>query len=653
MQGASGNRSRDRKSSFPMISVKEALDIVLREAQPLPLAPTNLYEVSSGAILAADAVAPDPLPPFPASIMDGYAVISADTIGKAPVVLEVLGRVTAGVDADSIELKPGQCTYITTGAKLPRGADAVIKVEDTAAAEGDASVVNESETHVTILVEVKVGNSIRPIGYDIKQGEVVLKAGDRITPAEVGLLATCGISSVSLVASPVVGVLSTGDELVEPGEPLSGGLIRDTNRSTLLAYVKTQGATALDLGIARDTDGGLKAALTSALERCDIIVTSGGVSMGEKDLLKPLLESLGTIHFGRMNMKPGKPTTFATVEVNGRKKLVLGVPGNPVSCLVTSHLLCSPAIKRMRGYSVEDSKHCQVEVRLQESLKLDPERPEYHRAMVSWSGSGADGHLIGTSTGPQASCRLLSCRGANALLCLPTGTGSLPKGTTVAAILIDDLPPTKGGPFHTVASGTNTIAAAVQTMTQAHAHTHDHGHSHGHGHGSCQHTTEIKAALLTVSDRASSGTYSDLAGPAMATALKAGAESGAFSITIVETKIVPDEAKDIEAAIKHWVDDLAVDLIITSGGTGFGRRDRTPEAIKPLLDREAPGVVHAIYQTGLQHTPLAVMSRPVAGTRGNTFIVTLPGSVKAVKENMGALVPLIPNIVRLLQGHEC
>ncbi|KAG5179608.1 MoeA N-terminal region-domain-containing protein [Tribonema minus] len=613
------SRGRGRESSFPMISVDEAIAMVLEEAEALPPVTMPLADVPMGSTLSADAVAPDPLPPFPASIMDGYAVVAADTAeasANGGCVLEVVARITAGVDAAAITVGPGQCAYITTGAKLPKGADAVVKVEDTQAMAGDASLMDADEKTVRILKGVAAGTSIRPIGSDIAQGEVVLTAGTRVTPAEVGLLATCGIATVTITPLPVVGIMSTGDELVEPGESISGGMIRDSNRATLLAFVKAQGATAVDLGIVRDVAGGLEEALKDALQRCDVVVTSGGVSMGEADLIKPLLEQMGTLHFGRICMKPGKPTTFATVP--GEKKLVLAMPGNPVSCLVTSHLFCAPAMRRLSGQARHLCMHSQVQVVLAETLKLDPERPEYHRAVVTWDSS--QNALLANSTGPQASCRLLSMRGSNALLCLPAASGVAAAGSLVTALLIGDIPPPSAPArcFHARAAGASAAEA-------------QHG-SHDHAHGASGVRTVMTVALLTVSDRASQGVYEDLSGPAMAKCLT---------------------AEDIQACIMEWCDVAKVDLILTSGGTGFGRRDLTPEAIAPLLQRHAPGIVHAIYQAGLKHTPLAVLSRPVAGTRGNTLVVTLPGSVKAVNENMTALVPLLPRIVNLLQGNEC
>ncbi|CAM9235871.1 unnamed protein product [Ectocarpus sp. 4 AP-2014] len=708
MQG----RLRERESPFPMIPVDEAIGEVLKQATPLEAVTLSLADIPLGSVLAVDVTAPEPLPPFPASTMDGYAVVASDGEG----VLEVVGRITAGVDPDSIQVSTGQCAYITTGAKLPRGADAVVKVEDTAAADGeDPTTFSAEEKSVRILKGVRAAQSVRPVGHDITEGATVLRAGEVIQAAEIGLLATVGVADAPVIPRPRVGVMSTGDELVEPGEKISGGFIRDSNRATLLAAVASMGGVPVDLGIVKDKEATLKGAVEAALEQCDVLVTSGGVSMGEADLLKPILESLGTVHFGRIRLKPGKPTTFATTAGGGgddggggpaRPRLIFALPGNPASSLVCSHLFVAPALRRMRGYALPDCMPTQVDARLTAPLRLDSVRPEYHRAVVSWNSIA--GRFDAASTGNQMSCRLLSMKSANALLCVPRGEGELAAGQQLPAILIGELPPPSGvGCFHAkaIALATGKTPSPVSPLTAAgengpgggggggptgyvsfppsppaerkkggaanraanggggvsppapsgecgsaccQGHS-NHGHAHGKGSGARR--THVNACLLTVSDRASQGVYEDLSGPAMRQVLEN--KELAFDTTVVDTLVVPDEPEEIQAAVKKWCDDSSIDLVLTSGGTGFGRRDLTPEAIRPLLHREAPGVVHAIYQGGLKFTPLAVLSRPVAGTRNNTLVVTLPGSVKAVKENLGSLVPLLPRIVNLLKGNPC
>ena len=411
-------------SPYPMLAVPDALALVLDQAVPLPPESVPLTN-ALGRILAADVHATGPLPPFPASIKDGYAVVAGDGPGIYPVV----GAATAGHLPD-FTLQPGQVAYITTGAPVPDGADAVVMVEETDPREDD---------RVHIRAAAKPGQDIRPVGVDVADGEVVLRKGDRLGPAEIGLLATVGVAQASVCGRPLVALLSTGDELVEPRAALGPGQIRDSNRYTLMAAVQAAGGIPFDLGISGDSQAHLAQRIRNGLRDADVLLTSGGVSMGELDLIKPLLEESGTVHFGRIRMKPGKPLTFATVDVDGRRKLVFGLPGNPVSSLVTFYLMAVPALRKMAGWT--DPHLTRVQAHLAQPLTLDPERPEYHRATLRWShdlNDGAGGFMA-ASTGSQASSRLLSMRTANALLELPERAGTLPAGAVVDALLIGDL----------------------------------------------------------------------------------------------------------------------------------------------------------------------------------------------------------------------
>ena len=412
------------KSPYPMLPVPEALAIVLRETTVLPPVEIPLGECG-GHVLAGDVVAKEPLPPFAASVKDGYAVVAADGPGEYP----LAGEVRAGVLAD-FRVTPGTVAYITTGAPMPEGADAVVMVEET------ESLPAGPEPRVRIGRAVKSGDDVRPIGVDIAPGQLLLAAGEEIGASEVGLLATAGMAQVRVYARPRVAVLATGDELAEPGEPLRPGQIRDSNRWMLLEAVRETGATPVDMGAARDREVELSERLQAAIDGCDVVVTSGGVSMGDMDLIKPLLEGKGTIHIGRLFMKPGKPLTFATIESNGAIKLVFGLPGNPVSSLVTFNLLVVPALRKMMGYAHPEGRR--VQATLAQEVSLDPERPEYHRAVLTWDGSlneGAGGYRA-VSTGSQVSSRLLSMRSANALLELAAGQGKMAEGTVVSALLI-------------------------------------------------------------------------------------------------------------------------------------------------------------------------------------------------------------------------
>ncbi len=414
------------ESTYPMLPVADALALILAQAAPLPPVTVTLA-AAQGRILAADILAQDALPPFPASVKDGYAVVAADGPGDYPVV----GAATAG-RLPTFTVMPGTVAYITTGAPLPAGADAVVMVEETEPLAGDPQ-------RVRIRARVQSRADVRPIGYDVAAGAMVLPAGTRLGPAEIGILATVGEVEVPVYPQPKVALLSTGDELVDPGQPLRPGQIRDSNRATLRAVVAAAGGEPVDLGIARDDQADLDARIRAGLSAADMLVTSGGVSMGELDYVKTLLETAGVVHFGRLRMKPGKPLTFATVAAGGRVRLAFGLPGNPVSSLVTFYLLGVPALRKLAGWPDPHLKR--IRVFLAQPLPLDSYRPEYHRAILAWDAQADDGRggLVAHSTGNQASSRLLSMRSANALLELPQGEGILPVGAAVSALLIGEL----------------------------------------------------------------------------------------------------------------------------------------------------------------------------------------------------------------------
>jgi gephyrin len=425
---APGAANPGTESRYAMLSVGDALAIVLAQAQTLAAVTVPLPD-ALGRVLAEPVIARDPLPPFAASIKDGYAVCAADGPGDYPVV----GEATAG-RMPAFAVTPGSVAYITTGAPLPPGADAVVMVEET-----QSLPLRNGVPRVRIGKQVAPGADVRPIGYDVTVGEEVLAAGVRLGAAELGLLATVGQAEVAVVRTPRVAVLSTGDELSDLGTPLLPGKIRDSNRTTLLAAVAAAGGEPIDLGIAPDDRAVLTAQLEQGLAAADIVVTSGGVSMGNLDYIKPLLEQRGVVHFGRLLMKPGKPLTFATVAVEGQQKLVFGLPGNPVSSLVTFYLLAVPAIRKLGGTA--DPMLHRVRAVLAQPLALDPDRPEYHRVLLHWDpeAKAGQGAFVATTTGSQASSRLLSMRSANALLELPQGRGELPGGSAVDALLIGDL----------------------------------------------------------------------------------------------------------------------------------------------------------------------------------------------------------------------
>jgi molybdopterin molybdotransferase len=317
-----------------MIEPAEALAIVLAKTRRLGPVEVALLDAVGGAL--AEPVASDiDLPPFDKSAMDGYAVRSAD-VARVPADLEVVEELPAGA-APTRALEPGTCAKIMTGAPVPPGADAVVRVEDTGPAPGG---------RVRILRVRPDRPNICARGEDVRRGQVVLEAGHVLRPEEVGLLASVGRLRVRIFRRPRVAVLATGDEIVDPSAVPGPGQIRNANSWSLLACCRRAGVPADDLGVARDDPADLRAKITAGLQR-DVLLVSGGVSMGEWDFVPGVFEATGVaIHFTSVRMKPGKPTVFATS--GGRA--IFGLPGNPVSTLVAFRLFVWPCLRAMMGH---------------------------------------------------------------------------------------------------------------------------------------------------------------------------------------------------------------------------------------------------------------------------------------------------------------
>ncbi|XP_059505219.1 gephyrin isoform X16 [Stegostoma tigrinum] len=442
---------RHRMSPFPLTSMDKAFITVLEMTPVLGTEIIN-YRDGMGRVLAQDVFAKDNLPPFPASVKDGYAVRAADGPGDR----FIIGESQAG-EQPTQTVMPGQVMRVTTGAPIPCGADAVVQVEDTELIrESDDHdvllIMGTEELEVRILTQARPGQDIRPIGHDIKRGECVLAKGTHMGPSEIGLLATVGVTEVEVHKFPVVAVMSTGNELLNPEDELTPGKIRDSNRSTLLATIQEHGYPTINLGIVGDNPDDLLNALNEGISRADIIITSGGVSMGEKDYLKQVLDIdlHAQIHFGRVFMKPGLPTTFATLDIDGIRKIIFALPagaveadgdvgseGNPVSAVVTCNLFVIPALRKMQG--ILDPRPTIIKARLSCDVKLDP-RPEYHRCILTWHHQ--EPLPWAQSTGNQMSSRLMSMRSANGLLMLPPKTEQyveLHKGEVVDVMVIGRL----------------------------------------------------------------------------------------------------------------------------------------------------------------------------------------------------------------------
>lgn len=398
-----------------MVSVEEALDIILQHTPVLDSEEVPLSQ-AMGRVLAEDIHALEDIPSGPRSAVDGYAVRSDDTSPQR----RVTERVTAG-HTPVVPVSPGTAVQVMTGVLLPEGADAVVMVEDT----------RELDQMVLVQRRVQPWENVHRPGQDLAAGQRILERGAIVGPAETGILATVGRVRVPVHRRPRVGVLATGDELVEVDQVPPPGSVRDSNRHALVAAAAEAGAAPISLGIVRDVEREQRERIRLGLEQVDVLVTSGGVSMGTRDLIKPILEELGRVHFGRVNFKPGKPLTFATVG----SKLVFGLPGFPVSSLVTFEVFVRPALRKMQGHT--RLHRPRVQVLLEHEVRPDPGRPEYQRAIVSWHAER--GCLTARTTGLQSSSRLMSMVGANALLLIPAGDRPLPAGQQVDAVLVGEI----------------------------------------------------------------------------------------------------------------------------------------------------------------------------------------------------------------------
>ncbi|MHB8612636.1 MAG: molybdopterin molybdotransferase MoeA [Candidatus Dormibacteraceae bacterium] len=417
-----------RASAYPLVDSGDAARLVLELTPVLGSQRIALVDCP-GRVLAQDLVAAAPLPAFPSSAVDGYALRAADA-GRS---LRVAGESAAGRPFER-SVEPGAAIRILTGGVLPEGADCVVMVEE----------VEVSGEVVRVPASLVAGQNFHKPGADLRAGERVLRAGTVLGAAEIGLAAALGLPELPVGRRPRVALLSTGDELVEVGKKPGRGQIPDSNRWALLAALRDAGAEVRLLGIGPDEPDALKQVVVDALAGSDVLVTSGGVSVGTHDLIKPLLESIGTVHVGRVKLKPGKPFTFATLDRGieeapssvagvgrgGGVRIAFGLPGFPVSSLVTFEVFVRPALRKMQGYA--QVQRPTLPVRLGYDARATADRTEYQRVTLRREGSD----LVAVSTGSQSSSRLMSLAGAHALVRIPPGDRGLSEGTIVEAMIL-------------------------------------------------------------------------------------------------------------------------------------------------------------------------------------------------------------------------
>jgi molybdopterin molybdotransferase len=389
-----------------MLSIAEARHVVAQNVAPLAAERVHVGD-ALGRVLAEDVAATHDVPPFSNSAMDGYAVRS----GPAGRALRVVDDARAGAPAQA-RVDADTAIRISTGAMVPEGADAVLQVE----------LVGVDGELITLRDDVAPGRNLRAPGEDMRAGATVLRAGTRLGPVELGVAATAGRADVLAGCRPRVAVVATGDELVPPGAPLAPGQIHDSNAISLAAQAARAGAEVLGTAHAPDNRDQTGAELAAALEQADVLVISGGVSVGPHDHVKPALEALGVEErFWRVALRPGKPTWFGT----RGDRLVFGLPGNPVSALVTFHLFVRPALLALQGAPFATPT---AQALLAEAVPRNPGRDEAVRVRLA---PGPDGRIRATPTGPQGSHQLTSLLGADALAIVTAGEGEAPAGTAV------------------------------------------------------------------------------------------------------------------------------------------------------------------------------------------------------------------------------
>jgi len=395
----------------PLLTVAEARERILDRVAALDSETVALPE-ARGRVLAEEIRSERDVPPFANSAMDGYAVRARDVAQASaaqPVRLRVLGEIRAGA-APPGSVQPQTALRIMTGAMIPDGSDAVVRVEDTAEHDGT----------VDVRVPVAAGTSLRAAGSDLHRGDLLATAGRVVTPGLIGVLASAGRAAVQCVRRPRVLVLTTGDELREPGEALGPGQITNTNRYTLLAAVQDAGGIVIDAGVARDERGDLIERLGAAGD-ADLVVTTGGVSMGAYDLVRGLLEEREAVTFWQVALRPGKPLMFATV---GGVPLI-GLPGNPVSTLVAFELFVRPALLKLQGRT--DLERPRLTAIAEEPLHNPPHLEQYFRGIARHDGA----RLLVRLTGDQGSHVLRSMADANCLIVVPLGTSEVAAGSPV------------------------------------------------------------------------------------------------------------------------------------------------------------------------------------------------------------------------------
>lgn len=408
------NNCYDDTKKPSLLTVEETLELVKNGIKHIENVQTQAIRDALGNTLAEDVISSINVPPHRNSAMDGYAIQSKDLENTGGIQLKVIGTSFAGAPFEG-KVSNTECIRIMTGAMMPEGSDAVVMQEDT---KRNDNVIEINNQH-------KAGQNVRHPGEDIQEGSVVLKAGKQISPADLGLLSSIGIAEVKTYRKPKIAFFSTGDELKSLGETLGPGDIYDSNRYTLHGMLKKMDVEIIDLGVIADDKALIQQTLEKAAQSADMILTSGGASVGEADYVSEILAEVGQVNFWKIAMKPGKPLAFGHIN----QTPYFGLPGNPVSVMATCYLFVQPAIEYLKGQ--KETHHLSLKAKCLNLLKKAPGRTDFQRGILK---QDENGELTVDTTGMQGSHILTSMSIANCFIVIPQQSGNIEAGETVEVL---------------------------------------------------------------------------------------------------------------------------------------------------------------------------------------------------------------------------
>ena len=401
------------------LSFEQALQRVQDSVSAIKARRSVTIREAIGCVLADDVTSPMDIPPFINSAMDGYAICSDDLTESGEINLKVIGKSFAGRPFEG-DIKAGKCVRIMTGAIVPQGADTVI-MQEHAVVDGDTIKINPDH---------QKGQNVRHPGDDFSTGDMIIKAGERLSPAKLGLLASVGVTQLNVVRTPVVAFFSTGDELKGVGETLKPGDIYDSNRYILFGMLQKMGVQCIDMGVIPDIKEKIELTLKEAAHCADMVITSGGASVGEADFIKQILDDIGQVSFWKIAMKPGKPLAFGKID----NALFFGLPGNPVSAMATFYQFVQPSLRILEGETLDGG--ITLRAKCISTLKKRPGRKDFQRGVLS---SNEQGELVVDTTGIQGSHMLSSMSKANCFIVLARDDGNIEPGTLVEVQPFNDL----------------------------------------------------------------------------------------------------------------------------------------------------------------------------------------------------------------------